>query len=212
MRSLRRACPRRRREHAIPTPVIPAKAGIHLRPPRSVTGNPPSPSLTTAGPLRPKPHDTVASALYRSGQRIFSRSFKYHRPRGLLCAAGRCPNCMMNVDGTPNVRACTQPVQDGMQVTHQNAYPSLESDFMAVAERFAWAMPVGFYYKTFTHPWMWHLAEPLIRRAAGLGKIDRDPRAGCGPPVRARVPAHHYRRSGRRTVWDASRPQRGYAR
>ena len=124
-------------------------------------------------PIEAQPHDTVASALYRSGQRIFSRSFKYHRPRGLLCAAGRCPNCMMNVDGTPNVRACTQPVQDGMQVTHQNAYPSLETDYMAVAERFAWAMPVGFYYKTFTHPWMWHLAEPLIRRAAGLGKIDR---------------------------------------
>ena len=111
------------------TPVIPAKAGIHLRPPRSVTGGPPSPSLTTASPSKPKPNDTVASALYRLGQRIFSRSFKYHRPRGLLCAAGRCPNCMMNVDGTPNVRACTQPVQDGMQVTHQNAYPSLESDF-----------------------------------------------------------------------------------
>ena len=133
-------------------------------------------------PVEAQANDTVASALYRSGQRIFSRSFKYHRPRGLLCAAGRCPNCMMNVDGTPNVRACTQPVQDGMQVTHQNAYPSLESDFMAVAERFAWAMPVGFYYKTFTHPWMWHLAEPLIRRAAGLGKIDRDPKADADHP------------------------------
>ncbi len=133
-------------------------------------------------PIEAHPQDTVASALYRSGQRIFSRSFKYHRPRGLLCVSGRCPNCMINVDGTPNVRACTQPVQDGMQITHQNAYPSLESDFMAVAERFAWAMPVGFYYKTFTHPWMWHLAEPLIRRAAGLGKIDRDPKSDAEHP------------------------------
>ena len=133
-------------------------------------------------PIQALPQDTVASALYRSGQRIFSRSFKYHRPRGLLCVSGRCPNCMINVDGTPNVRACTQPVQDGMQITHQNAYPSLESDFMAVAERFAWAMPVGFYYKTFTHPWMWHLAEPLIRRAAGLGKIERDPQPDAEHP------------------------------
>ena len=70
--------------------------------------------------------DTVASALYRSGQRIFSRSFKYHRPRGLLCVAGRCPNCLMNVDGTPNVRACVTPARAGMRVEHQNAYPSLD--------------------------------------------------------------------------------------
>ncbi len=49
--------------------------------------------------------DTVASALYRAGRRIFTRSFKYHRPRGLLCLAGKCPNCLVNVDGAPNVRA-----------------------------------------------------------------------------------------------------------
>ena len=128
-------------------------------------------------PIEALPQDTVASALYRSGRRTFSRSFKYHRPRGLLCVSGRCPNCLMNVDGTPNVRACMQPVRDGMQVTHQNASPSLETDFMAIAEKFSWAMPVGFYYKTFTHPWMWRLAEPFIRRAAGLGKIDNDPNA-----------------------------------
>ncbi len=125
-------------------------------------------------PIQALPQDTVASALYRAGRRTFSRSFKYHRPRGLLCVAGKCPNCLMNVDGTPNVRACTQPVQAGMQVTHQNAYPSLDTDFMSLAERFSWAMPVGFYYKTFTHPWMWRIAEPLIRRAAGLGRIDRE--------------------------------------
>lgn len=133
-------------------------------------------------PIEALPQDTVASALYRSGRRIFSRSFKYHRPRGLLCVSGNCPNCLMNVDGTPNVRACTQPVKDGMQVTHQNANPSLETDFLAVAERFAWAMPVGFYYKTFTHPWMWRLAEPFIRRAAGLGKIDNDPNSVTDHP------------------------------
>ncbi|MYB77615.1 MAG: FAD-dependent oxidoreductase, partial [Chloroflexi bacterium] len=133
-------------------------------------------------PIQALPQDTVASALYRSGRRIFSRSFKYHRPRGLLCVSGRCPNCLMNVDGTPNVRACMQPVRDGMQVTHQNASPSLENDFMAIAEKFSWAMPVGFYYKTFTHPWMWRLAEPFIRRAAGLGKIDNDPSAVADHP------------------------------
>ena len=126
-------------------------------------------------PTVAQPGDTVASALYRAGQRIFSRSFKYHRPRGLLCAAGRCPNCLVNVDGTPNVRACTEPVRAGMQVRHQNAYPSLEQDWLAVAERFDWLMPVGFYYKTFTHPTAWRFVEPLIRRVAGLGEVADHP-------------------------------------
>ena len=128
-------------------------------------------------PTAAQPGDTVASALYRAGQRIFSRSFKYHRPRGLLCAAGRCPNCLVNVDGTPNVRACTEPVHAGMQVRHQNASPSLERDWLAVAERFDWLMPVGFYYKTFTHPAAWRFVEPLIRRVAGLGEVADHPPA-----------------------------------
>ena len=113
--------------------------------------------------------DTVASALYRSGQRIFTRSFKYHRPRGLLCLSGKCPNCLMNVDGTPNVRACITPVRAGMRVTHQNAYPSLEHDWLALVQKFDWLMPVGWYYKSMTNPRMWHAAEPFVRKVAGLG-------------------------------------------
>jgi sarcosine oxidase, subunit alpha len=118
--------------------------------------------------------DTVASALYRSGRRIFARSFKYHRPRGLLCLSGKCPNCMMNVDGVPNVRTCTTPVREGMRVRHQNAFPSLEHDWLSVAQRFDWMMPVGWYYKSMTNPRTWRAAEPFIRRVAGLG----DPPAG----------------------------------
>src|SRR6266536_3195270 len=57
--------------------------------------------------------DSVAAALFAAGRRIFSRSFKYHRPRGLLCCAGRCPNCMMNVGGAPNVRTCITPTREG---------------------------------------------------------------------------------------------------
>jgi sarcosine oxidase, subunit alpha len=56
----------------------------------------------------------------------------------------------MNVDGTPNVRTCMTPVRAGMRVTHQNAYPSLEHDWLAVVQRFDWLMPVGWYYKTMT--------------------------------------------------------------
>ncbi len=122
-------------------------------------------------PVEATPGDTIASALYRDGQRIFSRSFKYHRPRGLLCVSGNCPNCMMNVDGVPNVRTCVTPVREGMSVKSQNAFPSLETDFLSATQCFDRLMPVGWYYKTFTHPAMWHAAEPIIRKAAGLGEI-----------------------------------------
>ncbi len=115
--------------------------------------------------------DTVAAALYRAGRRIFSRSFKYHRARGLLCAAGNCPNCMMNVDGIPNVRTCITPVRDGMEVASQNARPSLEHDWLAISQRIDWMMPVGWYYKTFIKPKTWHAVEPFIRRIAGLGEL-----------------------------------------
>ena len=120
-------------------------------------------------PVAAHPGDTVASALYRSGQRIFTRSFKYHRPRGLLCLSGKCPNCLMNVDGVPNARTCMTPVRAGMRVTHQNAYPSLENDWLSMVQRLDWLMPVGWYYKTMTDPRLWHAAEPLVRKVAGLG-------------------------------------------
>ncbi len=125
--------------------------------------------------------DTIASALYAAGTRIFSRSFKYHRPRGLLCTAGNCPNCLMNVDGTPSVRTCMQPVRQGMRVQPQNVWPSLQRDALSIIDKFDWLLPVGFYYKTFIRPrFMWPLAEKFLRRAAGLGKIDphAKPQAG----------------------------------
>ncbi len=120
-------------------------------------------------PVTARPGDTVASALYRSGQRIFTRSFKYHRRRGLLCLAGKCPNCLMNVDGAPNVRTCITLVRAGMRVTHQNASPSLENDWLSVVQHFDRLMPVGWYYKTMTDPRVWHTAEPFVRKIAGLG-------------------------------------------
>ena len=66
--------------------------------------------------------DTIGSALYAAGQRTFSRSFKYHRRRGLMCCAGQCPNCIVSVDGAPGVRACVEPVSEGMRVEHLNLH------------------------------------------------------------------------------------------
>ncbi|NQW15934.1 MAG: (2Fe-2S)-binding protein [Chloroflexi bacterium] len=123
--------------------------------------------------------DTVSSALSAAGVEIHSRSFKYHRPRGLLCVAGRCPNCLMTVDGTPNVRACTASVRDGMQVITQNAWPSTERDFVSVLDRLDRFLPVGFYYKALHKPkFLWELARPIVRRVAGLGSIDVDSDGG----------------------------------
>jgi sarcosine oxidase subunit alpha len=121
--------------------------------------------------------DTIASALYAGGRRTFSRSFKYHRPRGLLCCAGQCPNCLVSVDGDPGVRACTEPARAGMRVRHLNAVPSLDRDAMRAVDKVGRPfMPPGFYYKTFKRPRrLWPLYERVLRRAAGLGRSP-DPR------------------------------------
>src|SRR5438045_2497493 len=78
--------------------------------------------------------DTVASALAAEGVDILAHSFKYHRPRGLLCVDGRCPNCIVDVDGQPNVRACVTPVTEGMKVRAQNAWPSMRLDLLALTD------------------------------------------------------------------------------
>ena len=120
--------------------------------------------------------DTVGSALAAAGVTITARSFKYHRPRGLSCMTGACPNCLMQIDGIPNVRACTEPVREGMTVERQNAWPSVDRDVHGWLNTFSFMMPPGFYYKIFQHPrWAWPLVEPFIRSKAGLGKVPAEP-------------------------------------
>jgi sarcosine oxidase subunit alpha len=118
--------------------------------------------------------DTIGSALFAAGQRTFSRSFKYHRRRGLLCCSGHCANCMMQVDGRPNVRVCAEPVRGGETVGAQNVRGSLDWDLMAATDKFAGPFtPVGFYYRTMIRPrWAWPYYEKFLRSAAGLGKLD----------------------------------------
>ena len=117
----------------------------------------------------------MASALYAAGVRTFTRSFKYHRPRGLMCVSGSCPNCLMNVDGVPSVRTCTEPLREGIAVRHQNAWPSLKLDLLSIFDRLDKFLPVGFYYKMFIRPrFLWRMVSPWIRRFAGLGKLDVD--------------------------------------
>jgi sarcosine oxidase subunit alpha len=118
--------------------------------------------------------DTIGSALYGHGRRVFSRSFKYHRPRGLACCSGHCPNCMMSVDGVPNVRVCVEPVREGAVVKAQNVLGSLERDLLSVVDKLGGPFtPVGFYYRTMIRPRRaWPLYERFLRGVAGLGVVD----------------------------------------
>jgi len=128
--------------------------------------------------------DTIASALYRSGIRTFSRSLKYHRRRGLFCGTGDCPNCLVTVDDVPGVRSCVTPARDGMRVRREGGWPSVERDVLSVLDRLHVLLPVGFYYKTFIRPrWMWAVADRVIRRRVGLGRLP------AGPPE-ARTSRH----------------------
>jgi sarcosine oxidase, subunit alpha len=123
--------------------------------------------------------DTIASALAAAGVTTFSRSFKYHRRRGLLCVAGACPNCLVQVGDEANVRSCTTPVQASMKVEAQNAVPSLDADIMSATQLVDRFLPAGFYYKAFIRPQaLWPTYERFLRHAAGLGKIDPDSEPG----------------------------------
>jgi sarcosine oxidase subunit alpha len=119
--------------------------------------------------------DTIASALYASGRRTFSRSFKYHRRRGELCGCGQCANSLVQIGGRPGVRACAEPIAEGLAVTHTNARPGLEFDVMRATDIFGGPFtPPGFYYKTFIRPRrFWPLYEKVLRNAAGLGTLPK---------------------------------------
>ena len=119
--------------------------------------------------------DTVASALFANGVRIFGRSLKYHRPRGLYSLDGECSNTCMEVDGIPNVRCENTLLKEGMVIKEQNVKGSAENDMMSFLDKMDWLMPAGFYYNVMHKPAkIWPIAMKQIRKAAGLGKISPD--------------------------------------
>ncbi|MGY4298714.1 sarcosine oxidase subunit alpha [Bradyrhizobium sp. i1.4.4] len=128
--------------------------------------------------------DTLASALIANGVHLVGRSFKYHRPRGIMTAGPDEPNALVGIGAdetcyTPNLRATQVEIYDGLVAESQNRWPSLAFDIGAANEAVASLLPAGFYYKTFMWPaaaWK-KLYEPLIRRAAGLGRAPEEPDA-----------------------------------
>ena len=132
-------------------------------------------------PLTGHPGDTLASALLANGIHFVARSFKYHRPRGILSAGCEEPNALVTVGegalAEPNTRATVVELYDGLVARSQNAWPSLDFDFGALTGLVSRALPAGFYYKTFLGPakrWT-RLYEPFIRRMAGLGPAPTEP-------------------------------------
>ncbi len=116
--------------------------------------------------------DTIASALAACGVRVFSRSFKYHRPRGLLTASYLDPGCMVQVGDEPNVRGAHRLVEPGMRVSSQDTWPSLEVDVKAANRLVGRFLPAGFYYKTFMGPSrLWPAYEKVLERFAHGGEI-----------------------------------------
>ncbi len=117
--------------------------------------------------------DTLASALLANGVNLIGRSFKYHRPRGVLTAGSEEPNALVTVGDDPNLRATTLEIYNGLDARSQNAWPSLKRDVMAVNDLISPFLGAGFYYKTFMWPKaFWETVyEPIIRRAAGLGAL-----------------------------------------
>ncbi len=127
--------------------------------------------------------DTLASAVLASGQKLFGRSFKYHRARGLVGLGSEEMNALIGVGSgnrhEPNLRATQIEIFDGLTAESQNRWPSLKYDIGAANTLVSRFLPAGFYYKTFMWPrsfWK-HVYEPFIRKAAGLGKAPegRDP-------------------------------------
>ena len=130
--------------------------------------------------LRGYAGDTLASALLANGQTLLGRSFKYHRPRGVVGSGAEEPNALVNLGKgarlEPNQRSTTTELFDGLTATSQNHWPSLEFDVGVVNNLVSRFLPAGFYYKTFMWPrafWK-HVFEPVIRQSAGLGHAPKD--------------------------------------
>ena len=129
--------------------------------------------------LRGYEGDTLASALLANDQMLVGRSFKYHRPRGVIASGAEEPNGLVNLGKgstfEPNQRMTTTELFEGLSATSQNHWPSLEFDVGAINTHLSRFLPAGFYYKMFIHPrsfWK-HIYEPIIRHSAGLGKAPK---------------------------------------
>lgn len=117
--------------------------------------------------------DTVTSALYAAGEQVLGRSFKYHRPRGVLSMANHDANALLQDGPRPNVRADVALLREGMRLSAVNTFGGLKGDRARFLDRMSALLPVGFYYKAFHSPAaLFPFWERMFRRLTGLGRLD----------------------------------------
>lgn len=131
--------------------------------------------------------EPAAAALLAAGEQVFSRSPKYHRPRGPYCMEGACAQCLMRVDGVPNIPTCRVPVKAGMRLERQNAYPTAKFDIFAATD---WFFPRGLnHHELFAGvPVAEKVMAKVARQLAGLGKLPDAPAAEPEPPLELACP------------------------
>jgi sarcosine oxidase subunit alpha len=137
-------------------------------------------------PLSAREGEPAACALLAAGETVFSRSIKYHRPRGPFCMAGSCSNCLMRIDGVPNRFSCRTPVQAGMRIERQNAYPSVKVDVFSSID---WLFPKGMdHHSMFAGvPVAEKVMATVARHLAGLGLLPDVAPPAPRPPERLSV-------------------------
>jgi sarcosine oxidase, subunit alpha len=114
--------------------------------------------------------DTVASALLRAGVTTFTRSIKYHRPRGPFCLSGSCGQCLMRIDGVPSLPACRVPLREGMQCARQNAPLGADADVLRAAD-FLFPEHLDHHHLMVRSRLLGRVALEVARRLAGLGEL-----------------------------------------
>ena len=115
--------------------------------------------------------ETIAASLYAAGIKIFSRSLKFHRPRGFFCAIGKCASCMMRVDGRPNVKTCTEYVNEGMKIETQTGFPNANFDILSIID-YIYKKKFD-YNRMFIRPaFMASLYQKIVRKFAGIGRLE----------------------------------------
>ncbi|MCD6484943.1 MAG: FAD-dependent oxidoreductase [Candidatus Odinarchaeota archaeon] len=120
-------------------------------------------------PVEGYENETIAMALYANGIRTFSHSFKFHRPRGMFCAIGKCASCLMEVDGIPNVRTCITPIHEGADVRPQGKTSLIAKIGYFLMNHIH--MGPGFYYRHFIHPgFMYQTYISILEKFIGPGK------------------------------------------
>ena len=133
--------------------------------------------------------EPVAVSLLAAGRRTLSRSFRFHRPRGLMCSTGQCGWCECEVDGRPSVRTCRVPLREGMVVRGEHAWPSVERDLLALLDLGSRFVPPTFYHHRFLRPRRLRKTYlDVIRWFGGRGRLGSGPAESRARVVRADAP------------------------